>query len=389
METTLITDWTVADLCKGFVYSKSEQKGLFGLDGKLTIQPEYQRNYIYDKGGRDVDVIKSLIAGYPLGLLYFVKTGEDEYEVLDGQQRITSFGRFVNTTYPFSVPDADGNPRYFDSLDEDLQNKILNTPLTVYVCEGSASEIDKWFQTINISGVPLNDQERLNASYHGTFVTEARKVFSNSGNANMNKWLTYIKGDPKRQEVLEAALDWVSDGNIQGYMSQHRNDTNITELQNHFESVIDWVSGLFDYTGKEVRGLPWGKYYNLYHNNAYNRSAVNKRVMELLSDPYVNSAKNIFEYILDGEQHTEWLDIRIFDDTVKRSVYNTQTTAAKKENISNCPLCVVGHTANANKIWAFNEMDADHVAAWSKGGATDISNCQMLCKTHNKAKGNK
>ena len=125
METTLITDWTVADLCKGFVYSKSEQKGLFGLDGKLTIQPEYQRNYIYDKGGRDVDVIKSLIAGYPLGLLYFVKTGEDEYEVLDGQQRITSFGRFVNTTYPFSVPDADGNPRYFDSLDEDLQNKIL------------------------------------------------------------------------------------------------------------------------------------------------------------------------------------------------------------------------------------------------------------------------
>lgn len=389
METTLITHWTVADICKGFVYSKSEQKGLFGLDGKLTIQPEYQRNYIYDKDGKDVDVIKSLIAGYPLGLLYFVKTGEDEYEVLDGQQRITSFGRFVNTTYPFSVPDADGNPRYFDSLDEDLQKKILETPLTVYVCEGSASEIDKWFQTINIAGVPLNNQERLNASYHGTFVTEARKVFSNSGNANMNKWLTYIKGDPKRQEVLEAALDWVSNGNIQEYMSQHRNDTTITELQNHFDTVIDWISGLFDYTGKEVRGLPWGKYFNLYHTNAYNRSAVNKRVTELLADPFVNSAKNIFEFILDGEQHTEWLDIRIFDDAVKRSVYNTQTNTAKQNKVSNCPLCAVGHTANATKIWSFNEMDADHVAAWSRGGATDIANCQMLCKTHNKAKGNK
>jgi len=223
MKTTLVTDWTVGDICKGFTFSKAEGKGLFGLNGKLTIQPEYQRNYIYDKGGKDEEVIRSLMEGYPLGLLYFVKTDEDKYEVLDGQQRITSFGRFVNTTYPFSVPDDDGNPRYFDSLDEDIQKKILETKLTVYVCEGNASEIDKWFKTINIAGVPLNNQERLNASYYGSFVTEARKVFSNSQNANMNKWLTYIKGDPRRQEVLEVALEWVSKGNIQEYMSKTLN----------------------------------------------------------------------------------------------------------------------------------------------------------------------
>lgn len=389
MDKTLVTTWTVRDICEGFTFSKSEGKGLFGLNGKLTIQPEYQRNYIYDKGGKDVDVIRSLMVGYPLGLLYFVKTGEDKYEVLDGQQRITSFGRFVNTTYPFSVPDDDGNPRYFDSLDSDLQNKILDTQLVVYVCEGDPSEIDKWFKTINIMGVPLNDQERLNASYHGPFVTAARRVFSNSLNANMNKWLTYVKGDPKRQEVLEAALDWVSHGNIQHYMSLHRNDTEITELQTHFESVIDWAGTLFDYTDKEIRGLPWGDYYEKYHNNAYDKKAVNKRVAELMADPYVNNRRGIFEYILGGEKETQLLDVRMFDDGIKRSVYETQTAKAKQDGVSNCPYCAIGHDSNAARIWKLSEMDADHVTAWSKGGTTDASNCQMLCKSHNRAKGNK
>lgn len=389
MKKTLVTTWTVRDLCEGFTFSKAEEKGLFGLNGKLTIQPEYQRNYIYDKDGKDVEVIKSLLAEYPIGLLYFVKTGDGQYEVLDGQQRITSVGRFVNTTYPFSVPDDEGNPRYFDSLDEDMQNRILDAQMVVYVCEGDPSEIDKWFRTINIAGVPLNNQERLNASYHGSFVTAARRVFSNSQNANMNKWLTYIKGDPKRQEILETALDWVSHGNIQQYMSKHRNDTEITELKNHFDSVIDWIDNLFDYTDKEIRGLPWGHYYDKYHDNAYDRKIVNKRVSELMADPYVKNRSGIFAFILGGESDTSLLNVRMFDDGIKRAVYETQTTRARQDGVSNCPLCAIGHDANVSRIWKLNEMDADHVTAWSKGGATDISNCQMLCRTHNRAKGNR
>lgn len=389
MNKTLVTDWTVKDMCEGFVFSKSEGKGLYALNGKVCVQPEFQRNYIYDKGDKDVDVIKSLIAGYPLGLIYLVKIDDDKYEVLDGQQRITSFGRFVNTTYPFAIHDEQGNPHYFDDLDEDIKNRILNTELTVYVCEGSPSEIDKWFKTINIVGVPLNNQERLNASYHGPFVTAARKVFSNSADANMNKWLTYMKADPKRQEVLEKALDWVSDGDIAGYMSKHRNDTSINELTNYFDTVIDWISCLFDYTGKEMQQQEWGKLYERYHNTPYDKKALNARIEELLSDTFVHNSKGIIEYVLGGEQHPELLDIRVFDDNTKRIVYNQQTEDAKAKGISNCPDCVLGHDSNKSKIWKLTEMDADHVHAWSKGGATDIKNCQMLCKRHNKAKGNK
>lgn len=388
MKTILHTDWTVGDICKGFVFDKNENKGLFGLDGKLIIQPEYQRNYIYGDGKKDVAVVDSLLKGYPLGLIYFVKNEDGMYEVLDGQQRITSFARFVNQSWPFAI-EHNGKPRYFESLNEDEKKLIIESPLTIYVCEGSASEIQAWFETINIAGVPLVKQELRNAAYHGPFVNKAREVFSNTSNANMNRWQTYVKGDPKRQAILETALDWVSNGDIDEYMAAHRNDDNITELQNHFDTVIDWIDSVFEYTGNEVCGLEWSRLYREYHKNAYSKDTVGERVEALLDDSQVKDKRGIFEYVLGGEKDTRLLNIRVFDDKVKNAVYRKQTKDAETKKISNCPLCAIGHDANAKRIYKLNEMDADHVTAWSNGGATDESNCQMLCKTHNRAKGNK
>ena len=388
MKTTLHTEWTVGDVCKGFIYDKNENKGLFGLGGKLIIQPEYQRNYIYGDGKRDVAVIESLLKGYPLGLIYFVLNADGMYEVLDGQQRITSFARFVNQSWPFAV-DRNGKPHYFNSLDKDEKKKIVEAPLTIYVCEGEPSEIQEWFETINIVGLPLAKQELRNAAYHGPFVTKARKVFSNTSNANMNRWQTYIKGDPKRQAVLEAALDWVSDGNIDVYMAKHRYDSDIKELQENFDTVIDWIDSVFDYTESEVCGLEWGRLYRQYHTNHYNKDAVNTRVDELMADDQVTNKRGVFEYILGGEKDTMLLNIRVFDEKTKKSKYNQQTYAAKLANASNCPLCAAGNNNNSKKIWSYKEMDADHVTAWSKGGATNIGNCEMLCRTHNRSKGNK
>lgn len=388
MKTTLRTDWTVGDVCKGFIYDKNEGKGLFGLGGKLIIQPEYQRNYIYGDGKKDVAVVESLLKGYPLGLIYFVLNKDGMYEVLDGQQRITSFARFVNNSWRFGVV-WKGKQRYMDSLDPDEQEKIRNTKLTIYVCEGEPSEIQEWFETINIAGVPLVKQELRNASYHGPFVTKARAVFSNTGNSNMNRWQTYVKGDPKRQAILEAALDWVSDGDIEGYMALHRQDPGIDELTNHFETVIDWIDSIFEYTGSEVCGRDWGRLYRTYHANAYAKDTVTARVEALLADPQVGDNKGIFEFILGGEHDTALLNIRVFDDRTKKAVYDKQTKKAVAQGRSNCPYCAIGHDNNAKRIYKLSEMDADHVTAWSRGGATDASNCQMLCKTHNRAKGNR
>ncbi|BDX42375.1 MULTISPECIES: GmrSD restriction endonuclease domain-containing protein [Lactobacillales] len=387
MDTTLLTKVTVRDICEGFVYNEFEGRGLFGWGGKLVIQPEYQRNYIYADGKKDVAVIDSLLMEYPLGLIYFVKTKDGSYEVLDGQQRITSFGRYV--TGKFAIMDDNNMPNYFSSLPGDLKKRILDAKLTIYICEGEESEIKEWFKTINIAGVPLNNQELLNSIYSGPFVTLAREEFSNTRNANVQKWSAYIRGEVNRQSYLETALKWVSKENIEEYMSKHRFENSIEELKTYFYSVIDWISTVFLDVDTSMRGLEWGRLYDTYYATSYSPKEISKQVNELLSDPYVQNKRGIYEYILEGSSDTTHLNIRVFNEPIKRKVYKKQTDEAKKKEVSNCPLCAVGSNKNKSKIWTYKEMEADHVSPWSKGGATEESNCEMLCVTHNRAKGNR
>ena len=394
MKTRLRTDLTIRQICEGFQYSESEEKGLFGWAGKLTIQPEYQRNYIYANGKDDVAVIDSLLKGYPIGLIYFVETEKDKYEILDGQQRITSIGRYV--TNKFAWIDENDIPYKFESLPKDKQDKIYNTELTIYICSGEESEIKEWFKTINIAGKPLNNQELLNSIYSGPFITKAKEIFSNSQNSNLHKWLSYMKVEVKRQGLLEVALSWVSkdwekDGNLEKYMADHRHDDNINELTSYFNDVINWVSTIFIDVKDEMKYINWGKMYEKYHKNPYNSNDVSRKLNELYSDYFVNDKKGCYEYILNGckQEDTKLLNIRLFDEPTKKTVYESQTQNAKIKNISNCPMCVIENLSNKTKIWDYKDMDADHVTAWSKGGSTDISNCQMLCRTHNHIKGNR
>ena len=389
MKTTLRTDITVRDICEGFVYDKNEGKGLYGWGGKLVIQPEYQRHYIYCELNKEAAVIDSVLKKYPLGLIYFVKVAENKYEILDGQQRITSLGRFL--TEKFAITDDNKTKWNFSSLNPPEKELILNTPLTIYICEGEEKEIKEWFRTINIEGVPLNEQETLNAIYSGPFVTNAKKVYSNSENPQMQKWQCYVNGNPKRQEILAEALKWVTKGEckVDDYMARHRYDTNISELQNYFDSVIDWAKGVFGSPYPGMKGLEWGRLYEKYHTEPYNTNDVRARIDELLADDFVENKKGIFEYVLGGERDKQLLNVRVFDKRTKEKKYKEQTDKATAEGISNCPLCAVGDNVNKTRIWKLSEMDADHVTAWSRGGSTTIDNCEMLCKTHNRAKGNR
>ncbi len=388
MKTTLRTDITVRDICKGFVYNELEGKGLFGLSGKLVIQPEYQRNYIYADGKKDAAVIQSVLHGYPLGLIYFNRTGEDQYEVLDGQQRITSLGRYV--TDKFAIMDADAMPQYFSALACDMQERIMNTPLLIYICEGEESEIKQWFKTINIAGVPLNEQELRNAIYSGPFVSAMKEEFSNSNNSHIQMWQTYINGAANRQDFMQKALEWVSRGSIDEYMSAHRYDNNIDEARIYFNCVINWVSSVFEDTKSEMRSQEWGRLYESYHNVPYDSEKVHVRLEALYADDFVENKRGIFEYILGGETDTRLLNVRVFDKKTVKTVYARQTAKAREKHTSNCPLCALSSNENQRKrIYKLEEMDADHVAAWSKGGTTTEDNCQMLCKTHNRTKGNR
>ncbi len=386
---TELKHYTVAEMVEGFTYSELEARGLFGLSGQLVIQPEYQRHYIYNDGSRDVAVIDSLLKGYPLGLHYF-NNNDGQLEVLDGQQRITSVGRFV--TGKFAILHH-GREQTFASLPVEEQEKITSSELLVYVCQGTEGEIKEWFQTINIQGMPLAPQELRNAIYSGSFVTLAKAEFSNSANALQQKWASFIRGDPKRQEILEEALEWVSDSRdmtIDAYMAAHRNDTNITELKNYFTTVIDWITSVFPGTpDRAMRGLDWGRLYETYHETGYDAAKVGTAVQGHLDDPAVTDQKGIFEYVLGGETAPRLLNVRLFDARTKRTAYDEQTSAASTAGTSNCPLCAVGSNANATRIYRLSEMEADHVTPWSTGGSTSLDNCEMLCVTHNRAKGNR
>jgi len=386
---TSLEHYTVAEVSDGFIYNELEGRGLFGLSGKLTIQPEYQRNYIYADGKRDVAVIDSLLKGYPLGLIYFNKLEDGRLEILDGQQRVTSFGRFV--TGKFAIKDENGMQQYFSGLAKDKQGKILNSALLVYECEGTESEIKEWFRTINIVGVPLNNQELLNAVYSGPFVTLGKEEFSNTQNSNAQKWSAYVSGAVNRQDFWERALEWTSGGrdDIGEYMSRHRFDTSINEVKTYFNTVIDWASSVFAEVESEMRGLEWGRLYEAFHEKAYSPAEVGKQVQALYGDAYVKNRKGIWEYVLGGSTDTKLLQVRVFDDATKKATYASQTKTAEADAVSNCAHCALGHDASRTKVWALTDMDADHVAAWSKGGKTSADNCQMLCKTHNRAKGNR
>ena len=269
-----------------------------------------------------------------------------------------------------SIIDESGIPQDINSIATDKREKILKTKLLIYICEGTESEIKEWFRTINIAGVPLKPQELLNAVFSGPFVTKAKEEFSNSQNAHIQMWSHFINGTANRQDFLERALDWVSKGT-------------------YFNAVLGWVNSVFPTPYDKMKGLEWGRLYETYHKQPYDPQKVDERVAELLDDPQVENNSGVFEYVLGGEQDTKLLNVRVFDEKIKRQVYKLQTDDAEMKGISNCPYCAIGHEATKTRIWKLLEMDADHVSAWSKGGATTIENCQMLCKTHNRAKGNR
>ncbi|MBQ9480348.1 MAG: DUF262 domain-containing protein [Selenomonadaceae bacterium] len=388
MRTTLWTDVTVEQVCDGFQFDASENKGLFGLNGRLVIQPEYQRNYIYAEAKREESVIQSVLSRYPIGLIYFNKVG-DHYEVLDGQQRITSLGRYL--TNKFSI--ALGNSQhYFGSLPNEHRRLLLETRLMIFICEGEESEIKSWFRTINIAGIALNAQEISNSIYSGSFVTAAKAIFSNSQNHQLQRWSSYVKGATNRQEILQTALEWLVGSRdherVDEYMSRHRWDTDADELSAHFDRVIDWIERTFLDTRDEMQGLDWGRLYDEYHEREYDPAALKAEIDRLYDDDAVNNQRGIYEYVLSGGVETKLLQIRMFDAKTKRKAYERQTAAALKAGRSNCPLCALGRNKNATRIYKPNEMDADHVTAWSAGGETSLDNCQMLCRTHNRAKGN-
>lgn len=348
-------------------YFNDAEEGVTGYDDRLDIRPKYQREFVYKDDQRD-EVIRSVLKGLPLNVIYWAKIGEDSYEVLDGQQRTISLCEYVDGS--FSV---DG--KYFMNLPEDIQEKILDYELFVYVCDGKDSEKLEWFKIINIAGEKLTEQELRNAVYAGSWVTDAKRYFSKTGSAADGLAGDYLSGSSIRQEYLETALRWASDKEnigIEDYMGKHQHDPTASELWEYFRSVIEWVQTTFPKYRKEMKGLPWGIYYNQHGKRKdLDPIKLEKEIQKLMGDMDVGKKAGIYKYLLTGDQ--KLLSIRTFDEREKLAAYERQG--------HKCAIC--------GNEFEYNQMQGDHIIPWSKGGKTITENCQMLCRDCNLRKSDK
>ncbi len=352
----------VRDLTNNYV--NSEEEGVIGYRGTLNIRPKYQREFIYKDKQRDA-VITSVIKGFPLSVMYWVKNDDETYEVLDGQQRTISICEYVDNKYSI-------DHQKFFNLETEEQEKILNYEIMVYFCEGETREKLDWFRTINIAGEKLTDQELRNAIYSGPWLSDAKRYFSRTACAAYAVGNPYIKGTPIRQDYLETAIKWLAMGTpIEEYMSEHQHNKDAKPLWEHFQRVIDWVKAIFPNYRKEMKGLNWGLLYNHYHDSVLNSIEIEAEILELMKDEDVTKKPGIYFYTLSREE--KYLSIRAFSPNQKREAFERQN----------------GICTKCEETFLIELMEADHITPWIKGGKTSPENCQMLCKRCNREKGAK
>jgi hypothetical protein len=352
---------TVRDLTNG--YKDNNEEGVIGYGGRLDIRPPYQREFIYKDKQRDA-VIDTIVKEFPLNVMYWAVRDDGNYEIIDGQQRTISVCQYVNGDFAYMF-------KYFHNLQEDEKEQILNYKLMIYLCSGTDSERLKWFETINIAGEKLSDQELKNAVYAGPWVSDAKRYFSKRGCAAVAIGSDYLSGSAIRQEYLETAIDWISNGNIKTYMANHQHDPNANALWLYFQAVITWIGGTFTKKRSIMKNVDWGMLYNKFKDEVYDAKTIEVETAKLILDDDVVKKPGIYPYILTRDER--YLGIRAFTPAMKLKVYELQNGICKQ----------------CGKHFDISEMEADHIIPWHDGGKTVEDNCQLLCKHDNRVKSGK
>lgn len=367
------TNIKVKDLFEG--YDDQGENGVFAYNGKLSIRPPYQREFVYNSKQAE-SVIQTVLKNFPLNVMYWVKTGHNKFEILDGQQRTLSIMQYLSHNFPITL---NKQKYYWDSLPSNEYDVIQNYKLMVYICEGTESEKLDWFKIVNIAGERLTNQELRNSVYTGPWLFDAKLHFSKRNCAAKGLSNKYIKGDPVRQDLLEKALLGICENKglkeITQYMSEHQFDSDADELWQYFQKVIHWIERVFSDYYSDMKGLDWCHLYNKYHDKTYNSSTLKNETNRLHEDDEVEKKKGIYEYLLSRDTDPyagRLLNLRTFKTEDAQIAYKQQN----------------GRCNNCHKPFNFNEMEADHIQPWSKGGRTVLKNCQMLCKTCNVKKSN-
>ena len=371
----------IRELCEGYINNTdtNEERGVYAYGGKLCVRPEYQRSFVYDKKKANA-VINTALCNLPLSIMYWVDNEDGTYDCLDGQQRTISLCDFVagDTTQTSFKAEwlRGGKETYFDTLqayDPELVEEFLDYEIEVYLCKGTKRDRLDWFNTINIAGEALSEQEIRNANHTSKWLTDAKRYFSRASKTGTCPaealFKKYIGKDANRQLLLEQVIYWrvgdKSDEAICAYMEEHMKDEDASDLWNYFNEVVAWVKSNFEYYDNGFKTVEWGWLYNQYKDTPLNPEEIADLMKELFDAKTLKeltcTKAAIVEYCITGNE--QLLTHREFSDAQRKLLYNRQN----------------GIGPDCGQPFAMSDMHAHHIKSWRQGGITEPSNGVMLC----------
>ena len=409
--------FTLGEIAKGYS-DKSEDNvgGVTTMDGYINIRPKYQRAFIVEKDKKwRSRLIDSVLNGRPIGNFYFAAKDNGYYEVLDGQQRLMTLCAVISNGNEGTISyedEKDGRIKEgaFNNLPPKWQKKIKDYKLKVYLCYGEEEGMLNWFTTINQPHSELTKQEIRNAVYCGTFVEDAKRLFSKT-KANSAPTSEFQDHDSpyyfdkfshslklERQDFLERVIDWVSrpmseynprkknetgdekEERINNYMSIHRNDANADSLAIGYKKIVDWAYRTFDediIKQKGVRGCDWGELYALFGHKTFDLEKINREMDELLDNNSIARTQNVAKYVLAGKQTNDE------DENIRYKLLNVKGLTERERN--KLYKMQGGIDPIDGRHYDIKDMQAHHIVPIYAGGETKLGNMVLLsAENHHK-----
>lgn len=166
------------------------------VEGELNLQPDYQRKFVWDKKTMS-KFIESLLLSIPIPTIFLAENNDDTFEVIDGQQRLTTIFAFMKSKLVANeIEKLSENLREMDILTlsgletlkqfnrknyydlVEMQRKFNNVSLPVVIIKKDSTEDIKYdiFSRINSGSIKLNNQELLNVMYRGILTNSLNEV---------------------------------------------------------------------------------------------------------------------------------------------------------------------------------------------------------------------
>ena len=358
----------VADLFVG--YRNAQDAGVWAYGGNLNIRPAYQREFVYNEK-QEKAVINSIINNFPLNIMYWVDKEDGTYELLDGQQRTLSICRFLNSMYSVKIGKHDRTWHHLESTE--LGQNILDYKLYVYYCQGDAKDIVDWFEVINTAGEKLNKQEIINAIYSSAWLTDAKKKFSKRNCQAYQIGKDYLSGSAIRQDYLATVLKWISHNKVEEFLgTKLKAEGEASDLWEYFERIVGWIEDVFKVKRSVMKKVNWGRLYDQYGETYHNSDEIERKLQAIIDNEDLDFNYKAYTYVFTGDKRD--LQFRAFKKQDKINLYEK-----------------LGGRCSCEKAKSFKleELEGDHIVAWSKGGETVTTNLQLLCKPCNGRKSNK